>query len=410
MIPLDYLQKKYGSLPPGYAVEPSMGVMPEDYATQPAVDVSPAQRLSEPESDAPYDAPPMVQAEPAPVDPMAAAIETDRDRRFGRNAGTVRSNFLARLLRTGEPIRGIEAAPSEEARQVGAETREQKTLRDALQAKYDAAGLDARNREAGLRAQEIKAREDAAKTKAEADRRAALTKEQRDAEDAKFAREKFKDESARGWTGIKGAEAERGLKREELGLAKEEKKASKEAELEITSLDGGETAQAATVEEAKALRNAKPEVVGLRRNLDELAGLVKQHGVELAPGPAKARMEFLLKDVQLKAKGPAMYQLGVLSGPDMEILNQVTGDPTSLRAFGGGGADAIAEKMRGFSETVAQGYQDKFDSHRRGGSKSEQAKALEGASTKPATVDTSFSPRREPRTMRLPSGEIVEVE
>lgn len=80
----------------------------------------------------------------------------------------------------------------------------------------------------------------------------------------------------------------------------------------------------------------------MRANLNMLRDLVKQHGLEYAPGEAKAAMESALSQAQVAWKTYA--ELGALSGPDMGLVINAIGDPTSLNAMGGG-AKGVMSKL-----------------------------------------------------------------
>ena len=402
MIPLDYLRKKYGSLPPGYAVEPSMGVMPEDYAEQPSVEPSPAQRLSEPESDAPLTAPPMVQTEAEPVDPMAAAIEADGSQRLGRNIGATGANFLTRLLKRREPIRGIEAAPSEEARRVGAETREQKTLRDALAQRYAGEG-----RELQKSQQELQRERQAM----EAERLARTdTQRAKQSETAAERQARMDAETVRANRAREGLTA--------YGISEASKRAETTAEGKAATAAEGKQLPATTAEALADLPTAVSQLDTLGKSFDTMGGgtvaarlsgmLPTSVGAALGTDVSKYESDALLS---MQAVGKIMEGGKLAQGDEDKYRRMLPGprdNPETAK-------NKITQAKAFLQELVGN----RVEFLRRSGykvpsvpgvEKSEQAKALEGASTRPATVDTSFSPRREPRTMRLPSGEIVEVE
>lgn len=94
--------------------------------------------------------------------------------------------------------------------------------------------------------------------------------------------------------------------------------------------------------EVRQLRDAAGETKSLEDSINKLEAAIQKHGIELNPrSPGYAEIGSLMSDVKLKMKGPAAYALGVLAGPDMAILDSLTGDPTSLRGAFRGTDDAL---------------------------------------------------------------------
>jgi hypothetical protein len=117
--------------------------------------------------------------------------------------------------------------------------------------------------------------------------------------------------------------------------------------------------------EVRQLRDAKAETESLDAAIGNLESAIKKHGIELNPrSPGYSEISALMSDVKLKMKGPAAYQLGVLAGPDMAILDSLTGDPTSLRGAFRGPDDALlrlktarqSAKQRLDSKLGSRGY------------------------------------------------------
>lgn len=121
-------------------------------------------------------------------------------------------------------------------------------------------------------------------------------------------------------------------------------------------------------EDVSKLRDAKSEIEALNSSIDELTGLIDKHGTIVSPfhpfspelSKARAQMQGALTDIQMKAKGPAMYELGVLSGPDKMILDDATGNPTNLQSIFTGGAAAVKERLRGVRARAAARIQAKL--------------------------------------------------
>jgi hypothetical protein len=106
-----------------------------------------------------------------------------------------------------------------------------------------------------------------------------------------------------------------------------------------------------TMDDAKQFKEAAVSAGNMSKAIDDLMSLVNQHGTEVAPTQAKSLMQAKLRDIQMLAKSPALYQLGVLTGPDMQILEQVTSDPTSwashINPWGGDNAIKNLQALKG---------------------------------------------------------------
>lgn len=139
------------------------------------------------------------------------------------------------------------------------------------------------------------------------------------------------------------ADRDFGLKQQELGLRHGElaqkrqeqrqnlldKKEQKLAELAVPGYERtGEVMQRPA--DAQKIRNAVSDAEQLTSKLNRLKELVKTKGSYEYGGESGAEMASLATEIQLLAKGPNMYQLGVLTGPDMDLLNKITADPSSL--------------------------------------------------------------------------------
>jgi hypothetical protein len=118
-------------------------------------------------------------------------------------------------------------------------------------------------------------------------------------------------------------------------------------------------------EVAEKLREAQGQTNQMTRNVDELMGLYKQYGNKVLPGPARARMEAVARNLQLMAKGKTMYELGVIAGPDMDLLNSVVPVPGSKTATiadwfsgdSGGDASETMERLRVMREQLGQKFE-----------------------------------------------------
>jgi len=89
------------------------------------------------------------------------------------------------------------------------------------------------------------------------------------------------------------------------------------------------------------------------RNTDELLSLMESYGLEKLPGTAREKMKTLIGNIGLQYKSKEFANLGVLTGPDLEILLSVTGDPTSFTALS---SDVQKEKLLQFRKGLIEGY------------------------------------------------------
>lgn len=108
-----------------------------------------------------------------------------------------------------------------------------------------------------------------------------------------------------------------------------DKKSEKELQLAVPGYERtGEVLP--KVEEAQKFRDATSDANQLIGKLRRLRQLVKENGSFEYGGKAGAEMASLATEIQLLAKGPNMYALGVLSGPDLKLLEKITADPSSV--------------------------------------------------------------------------------
>ncbi len=91
----------------------------------------------------------------------------------------------------------------------------------------------------------------------------------------------------------------------------------------------------------------------LNPKLDQIIKIVEEEGNQIFGGNAE-QLRGRLKGIQLDIKGPEFAALGVLAGPDVDILNDVTGDPTSISnaIFSFGGVNPALEKLKRLKGTV----------------------------------------------------------
>lgn len=86
---------------------------------------------------------------------------------------------------------------------------------------------------------------------------------------------------------------------------------------------------------------------GLKSELKVLKDQVKRYGAELVDGPEKAAMQTTYTNIQMQLKN--LYQLGAITGPDMEILTKIIENPTAS-----GPGEYVGKSFRREARTAAQ--------------------------------------------------------
>lgn len=114
--------------------------------------------------------------------------------------------------------------------------------------------------------------------------------------------------------------------------AKDEKRNDRELQLAVPGYERtGEVLPKA--EEAAKLRVAAANAEQLNSKLRRMKDLVKQYGSFEYGGEGGTEMESLATEIQLLSKSPEMYQLGVLTGPDLSLLQKIASDPSSASSL-----------------------------------------------------------------------------
>lgn len=86
-------------------------------------------------------------------------------------------------------------------------------------------------------------------------------------------------------------------------------------------------------EEAVKFRKATATSNELSNKLNRMRELVKQNGSFEWGGEAGTEMESLATEIQMLGKSPELYELGVLAGPDLSLLQKITADPSSMSSL-----------------------------------------------------------------------------
>lgn len=84
--------------------------------------------------------------------------------------------------------------------------------------------------------------------------------------------------------------------------------------------------------ETADFRQATAQFGSMKESVEALRALYRQYGTEALPTEARARMGAIARDLQLAAKSPSAYALGVLTGPDLALLEELVPNPASAKA------------------------------------------------------------------------------
>lgn len=112
-------------------------------------------------------------------------------------------------------------------------------------------------------------------------------------------------------------------------------------ELELRDLEGNKH-RARTRQEAIKAREMLANAQTMLDMLVPIKADIRQFGSAHWPTERKAKLQGELTNLWLIAKGPALYELGVIAGPDMMLLERASGDPAGLEAFISGGTNTLA--------------------------------------------------------------------
>lgn len=129
---------------------------------------------------------------------------------------------------------------------------------------------------------------------------------------------------------------EKKLDRRAVIDAKKDEKAEKKAERDLSLVVPGFERNGQVlpkVEEAQKFRKATATASQLSQKLERMKDLVNKTGSYEYGGQSGTEMESLATEIQLLGKSPELYELGVLTGPDLNLLQKITSDPTSLSSM-----------------------------------------------------------------------------
>lgn len=80
------------------------------------------------------------------------------------------------------------------------------------------------------------------------------------------------------------------------------------------------------------LREAKAQVGTIDDTINEIVSMYERFGGKALPDTEKGRLGGLITNLRLMLKGPAGYELGVLAGPDLDLLKETAPDGVGVEA------------------------------------------------------------------------------
>lgn len=181
-------------------------------------------------------------------------------------------------------------------------------------------------------------------------------------------------------------------------------------------LDGWEIRPdaAPTPKETQDIRKAQATTRTVRQTIQQIENLYRQFGTQALPSAAKAKMRSLTTDLQLAMKGQEMYGLGVITGPDLDLLNSVVATPTSTEAnvldFLGGGQTLT--QLKTLSDQVGRRFENSARSmgYRKPGEGGGAPTAPGPASTAPATQgDGKVVVQKAGKQLRIPKARLADA-
>jgi hypothetical protein len=129
-----------------------------------------------------------------------------------------------------------------------------------------------------------------------------------------------------------------------LGAAEAEKEVAGKTSIPGLAALPGATITNDGIKKVQDIAIRKDELV---KSIDRLQQLYKQHGTEIY-GDAAREMESLVKGIQLTAK--EFYNLGVLNGPDLGLMETMIANPTGMKekliSMTPGAGDPVLPKLK----------------------------------------------------------------
>jgi hypothetical protein len=119
-----------------------------------------------------------------------------------------------------------------------------------------------------------------------------------------------------------------------------------------------------TDDSVKKVKTAMPSIETMKSLAQTLRNDYKKYGMQLT-GEQAAIYQSLAKNLQLMAKSPELYALGVLAGPDVGYLEQVIPDPSSIKTAMSSAiyGDVVGKKLDMFVDFLDSKSNSFYSSH-----------------------------------------------
>lgn len=155
------------------------------------------------------------------------------------------------------------------------------------------------------------------------------------------------------WETIPGEEVKSRVK---AGATVQGKEDAEQAILSGTTIQGFEPIPGVrqTEKSVDNVKTVKPQMDALKRSIDDLVSEYEKNGWQPI-GPKSANYESKARLAQLLSKETALFNLGVLNGPDLDILEQVVSNPGGFKsgvAMARYGKDNYGIRLRNVQDLV----------------------------------------------------------
>lgn len=118
-----------------------------------------------------------------------------------------------------------------------------------------------------------------------------------------------------------------------------------------------------TNESVKKVKDAAPLINSMNKITDEILTDFKNKGYQFT-GDDAAKYNANIRYLQMLAKSEPVFNLGVITGPDLMLLDQIIADPSSLKqGMKSTVLGSVEKRLNEFKENVNTGAKEKYMAH-----------------------------------------------
>lgn len=110
------------------------------------------------------------------------------------------------------------------------------------------------------------------------------------------------------------------------------------------------TGTAVSRQNRKLYRKLSATLTKMKAGISTYRGLLNEFGTEVIPGVNKGKLSSAHMNLLMQAK--EFYNLGVLNGPDMEVMTKIINDPTSAITAATLGTSGVLAQLEGFEKVI----------------------------------------------------------